>query len=237
MFRRRRAALLFAIMGAGPMPAFAQNAGPDAAPAPSPSPPPESAESSAASALEGPRQGDRWNYELTDDITGDVTQLRTDTVVEVTDKEIVMRATLRGQQGFQTIIFDHNWGRLDNMVWKSTPNDGLGIPTRLEPGKEWRTEATSANLRNGTILRSSTRGKVVDKETLTTKAGTFDVYKIVFTTRETNTADPTKSSDTVIDLYYAPSINHWVRRHAAVRIDKRLRNEDTLELVDYSRKP
>ncbi|VTZ28120.1 hypothetical protein MPC4_130055 [Methylocella tundrae] len=40
-------------------------------------------------------------------------------------------------------------------------------------------------MQKGTIVRGATSGKVIAKETVTTKAGTFDTYKIVFTERET----------------------------------------------------
>jgi hypothetical protein len=115
MFHKRRAVLLFAIAAASLTRVFAQATSSDTAPPPSPTPPAESAASSASSALEGPRQGDRWTYELKDDITGDITQFATTTVVEISEKEIVTRASLRGQQGFQTIVFNHNWARIDDM--------------------------------------------------------------------------------------------------------------------------
>jgi hypothetical protein len=191
----------------------------------------------ASEILDGPRQGDRWTYELKDNVTDEVKATITNTVVDVTDKEIVTRASFRGQSNQQTVIFDHNWNRVDDMVWKWTPNDGLGIKTPLAVGKEWRHESTSSNMTNGTILRTAVDAKVVGKESVTTKAGTFDVFKVVYTVRQTNTHDSTKSSNSTVDLLYAPLVNHWVKRRAVVRVEGRLRDDTTLELVDYSRKP
>lgn len=187
--------------------------------------------------LEGPKQGDRWTYELHDNITDEQKDTITYTVVEVTGKEIVTRANARGQRGQQTIVFDHNWNRIDDMVWKFSPNDGEGVPKSLEPGKEWRLDSTASNMTNGTILRGSMGARVTGKETVTTKAGTFDTLKIDYKIRQINTKDPTKSSETTVNMLYAPTVNRWVQRHAIVRVEGRLRDDTTLELVDYSRKP
>ena len=38
-------------------------------------------------------------------------------------------------------------------------------------------------------------------------------------------------------LWYAPSVNRWVRRTVKVQVEGRLRDSQTEELTDYSRKP
>jgi hypothetical protein len=63
----------------------------------------------------------------------------TDTVTDVTGKEIVMRRTFSNKPQFtQTTVYDHNWNGIDNGNWKYTPNDHSGIVTPLKPGSAWR---------------------------------------------------------------------------------------------------
>ena len=38
-------------------------------------------------------------------------------------------------------------------------------------------------------------------------------------------------------LWYAPSVNRWVRRTYKLQVEGRLRSSNTEELTDYSRKP
>jgi hypothetical protein len=38
-------------------------------------------------------------------------------------------------------------------------------------------------------------------------------------------------------LWYAPSVNRWVRKTYKLQLEGRLRDSQTEELTDYSRKP
>jgi hypothetical protein len=38
-------------------------------------------------------------------------------------------------------------------------------------------------------------------------------------------------------VFYAPVVNHWVRRRHRSLVDGRLQDDSSLELVDYTRKP
>ena len=67
------------------------------------------------------RVGDRWSYDIKDDLTGDLRHSVTVVVVEVTDKEITTRAPMRGKDRPQTMIFDLDWGRIDDGAWKLSP--------------------------------------------------------------------------------------------------------------------
>ena len=72
----------------------------------------------------GPVQvGDRWSYEVKDSLTGDLRPVMTVVVADVNDKEITARVTLRGRDRPQTMIFDPDWGRIDDGAWKLTPED------------------------------------------------------------------------------------------------------------------
>jgi hypothetical protein len=182
------------------------------------------------------RVGDRWSYDLKDDLTGDLRHSVTVVVVEVTTKEITTRATVRGRDRPQTMVFDHNWGRIDDGAWKVNPS-GLGIKMPLQVGKEWRSDANAMHVQSGVAFRASGVAKVVKQEQVTTPAGTFDTYQVDTTTRLVNTRDQTKSSTWTFVYWYAPAINRWVKRKAEQRADGRLRDSHVEELTEYSRKP
>ena len=55
--------------------------------------------------------------------------------------------------------------------------------------------------------------------------------------RQINANDQSKASTVTATLWYAPSINRWVRKTNKTQIEGRLRDSHTEELTDYSRKP
>ena len=182
------------------------------------------------------RVGDRWSYDIKDDLTGDLRHSVTVVVVEVTDKEITTRATMRGKDRPLTMIFDLDWGRIDDGAWKVNPS-GLGIKMPLQVGKQWRSDANAQHRQSGIAYRASGVAKVVKQEQVTTPAGTFDTYQVETTTRLVNTRDQTKSSTWTFVYWYAPAVNRWVKRKTEARYDGRLRDSNVEELTEYSRKP
>lgn len=182
------------------------------------------------------RVGDRWTYEGKDEITGETKGTLVEVVTDVSDKEFDIRVTVRGKQGGRLIAYDHDWNRLDDSTWKFKPHDGRGICRPLEVGKEWRSEFECSNMHSGTILNATSKTKVTAQEALTTPAGTFDTFKIETKTTEYSTDDPSRGSDTEFVIWYAPRINHWVRRTSLIRSEKRVRSSSSEELVDFSRK-
>jgi hypothetical protein len=191
----------------------------------------------AQAADPGPvRVGDRWSYDIKDDATGDLRSAITVVVIEVTDKEITARTTYRGKDHPQTMVFDLDWGRIDDSIWKISPA-GVGIKRPLEVGKEWRAEANATNMRSGAAFRADEHAKVGGQEQITTPAGTFDTFRIDMTVRLINTMDQTKSSTWTYVVWYAPAINRWVRKKTEGRFEGRLRDSFSEELTDYSRKP
>jgi hypothetical protein len=182
--------------------------------------------------------GDRWVYELTDDITGDIKEVTTIVVIDVSENEINTRFSGRGSTiPPRLIVFDRNWNRIDDSIYKFRPSDGTGIQLPLQVGKEWRFESRATHFGNGTALSTTGQSKVTGREKVTTSAGTFDTFKVETAMRHVNANDQTKGSTGTSVLWYAPSINRWVRRTSKVQAEGRLRQSLTEELVDYSRKP
>jgi hypothetical protein len=181
--------------------------------------------------------GDRWVYEVKDEITGDLKSTTTIVVLDVSDSEINTRLSVRGVGRPQQVVFDRSWNRVDDSIWKYRPSDGTGIRAPLQVGKDWRFENNATHFQNGTALSTTGQSKVVSEEKLTTSAGTFDTFKIETTMRQVNSNDQTKAASVTSALWYAPSINRWVRKTYSVKIEGRLRDSHTEELVEYSRKP
>jgi hypothetical protein len=186
--------------------------------------------------LAGVLPGDRWVYEVKDEITGDLKSTTTVVVLDVSEKEINTRISVRGgARPFQT-VFDRSWNRIDDGIWKFTPSDGAGVQNPLQVGKEWRFE-NKATHTNGTALSTTGQSKVVGEEKITTSAGTFDTFKIETRMRHVNSNDQTKASTVNATLWYAPTVNRWVRKTTKTQVEGRLRDSHTEELTDFSRKP
>jgi hypothetical protein len=181
--------------------------------------------------------GDRWTYEVTDEVTGDVKQTTTVDVLSVADNEIVTRVTARGALRPLQVVYDRNWNRVDDEIWKYRPSDGSGIPAPLQIGKEWRFDSKATHFQSGTAMRITGQSKVVAQEKITTEAGTFDTFKVESSIRQINANDKTKAAKVSATLWYAPSINRWVRKTYKLQVEGRMRSSNTEELADYSRKP
>jgi hypothetical protein len=180
--------------------------------------------------------GDRWVYDSKDEITGFPKDTFTLIVTEVSPKEVVVSFTLRGKSGSSLLVFDHDWNRTESPTVKFKPNDGQGIRLPLSVGKEWRSEFETRNMQTGHTSKDTVASKVVAQESLTTPAGTFETFKIETRVREIDAADPSKLWELENVGWYAPQINHWVRRIFLSKYQKRTRANTTEELADFSRK-
>jgi hypothetical protein len=207
---------------------------PDEAPPAAAAPAPDSPNSQEAQ--EDAQTGDHWTYDFRDDITGDVKSTITNTVTDVSASEISTRSALLGNanSGYQT--FDRSWNLTNSGTWRYTPNDGTGIKAPLTVGKTWSSKATALNSAAGVSWKRSVTSKVLAQESVTTRAGTFDTFKIETTIQEQNANDPTKKVQVVQQTWYAPAIDHWAKRTAVSRADGRVREKNTTELVEYGRR-
>lgn len=188
--------------------------------------------------MEEPLPGDRWVYELRDEITGKVTATREYVVTEITPTSIGVRAKNLGGNKSDEIfaVHDRSWAVVEARPWRYSPNDGSGIQTPLEVGKTWPVRTNNINSANGNVWRRSGISKVVGQETVTTKAGTFDTFKIETTFTGTNVNNPIMKNEVTALTWYAPAIDHWVRRTFVSRANKHLTINNAVELIEYGRK-
>jgi hypothetical protein len=180
--------------------------------------------------------GDHWTYDERDEITGLPTVTFTDTVTEVSPTEFVVRITNEGKTGSSIRIYDHDWNLIDRGNFKYKPNNGGGINPSLTVGKEWRSEHETRSTQSSYAAKTSVVAKVTAQETITTSAGTFETFKIERRMRDVSSTDPSKSSENQITGWYAPQINHWVRRLFVTRIQKRITASTSEELTSFGRK-
>jgi hypothetical protein len=200
---------------------------------PSPS---AAAKSNGIISMEEPQPGDYWNYEKRDEITGKIAEDREIVVTEVTPENISVRVKIVGASDELSNVFDHSWNLLSSTNWRYSPYQGsTGIQAPLVVGKIWVFQSSSVSA-NGVTWKESGTSKVVAQETLSTKAGTFETFKIEINFSSQNVKDPTRKNETALQSWYAPMVDHWVKRTMIVKSDNHLRSNDTWELVDYGRK-
>jgi hypothetical protein len=203
---------------------------------PNPAPAPAATEATDQEKMEDPQVGDHWTYEFRDDVSGDVKSVFTHTVTDVTDSEIGIRSTRTGStnSGYQT--FDRSWNLIKSGVSRSAPNDGTGIRAPLAVGKTWSFKSNDINGTSGFSGRRSGTSKVIAQESVTTPAGTFDTFKIETSFQLRNANNATDKVQVVTQTWYAPAIDHWVKRSYVSRSDGRVRANNTVELVEYGRR-
>jgi hypothetical protein len=202
---------------------------------PNPSPAPAATESAPPQEkMEDPQVGDHWTYEFRDNISGDVKSVLTDTVTDLTDSQIGISITRAGNtsSGYQT--YDRSWNLIKSGVHRYSPSDGTGIQAQLATGKAWSTKSNDVN--GGFTAKRSITSKVIAQESVTTPAGTFDTFKIETSIQLQNSNNATDKAQAVIQTWYAPTIDHWVKRDTITRSDGRVRANHTVELVEYGRR-
>jgi hypothetical protein len=202
------------------------------------SPPPSTpAPAGPPVAMEQPSPGDHWTYDIQDEILGTVKATRAIVVTEVTAAEISTRFSLVGNSNSGSAVFDRSWNLISGGEWRHTPNDGTGIRLPLATGKTWSFKSNDVNSNNGASWSRSGTSKVVGQESTTTKAGTFDTFKIETSYSTHNVNSPSRSAQVTLQTWYAPSIDHWVKRTFTSRVAGRLLENNTQILVEYGRKP
>jgi hypothetical protein len=203
----------------------------------SPPSPPSAAESpNDVEAMEEPEVGDHWTYELRDEITGDIKSTLTNTVTDASANEISVKVAKLGNSNSGYLTFDRSWNIKSNGVWQYMPNDGTGIRAPLAVGKTWQIKTSDHNSTAGVTIKRTGTAKVTAKESVTTRAGTFDTFKIEVSFAGSATNDPTKKWLTEQQTWYAPAIDHWVKRSYVSRSEGRVRERTMVELVEYGRR-
>lgn len=213
---------------AGSVPTMAANDAPPPASAPTATKP--------VISMEEPLPGDFWTYEMRDEISGTIKAIRNNLVTEVTATEISVRFNIKDKPTEGLNVYDRSWNLKSSAPWRYQPHNGGGIQSPLKVGASWKFECDDVNARNGNIWKRTGRSKVVGQETVTTRAGTFETFKIEATINRRPTNDPTRKMEITQQTWYAPVIGHWVKRIFVSRANNHLLANNTFELVEYGRK-
>jgi hypothetical protein len=230
MIRRGLLATLGLLLFANPLSAQTTSA-------PASPPAATAASTDQSEAMEDPQLGDHWTYEVRDEISGDLKSTITHTITDVSPKEIAVRLDVVGKPGFGGyFIYGRSWEMINNGHWKWTPNDGISIRGPLTVGKSWPIKAGAFNSSSAVSLKTSGTAKVTAKETITTRAGMFETFKIETSIESRNANDSTKKYLNEEQIWYAPSVDHWVKRASVDKTDGRVRNRTVVELVEYGRR-
>ena len=150
--------------------------------------------------------------------------------------EISVRYQLVGNNNTGFNVYDRSWNLKSTGQWKYSPSDGNGVPAQFKVGATWKIKSDEVNAANGIIWKRSGTAKIVAQENVTTRAGTFDTFKIEAAVSAQRTNDPNLKNEITSQTWYAPAVDHWVKRVAVVRSNGHLRENNTFELVEYGRK-
>lgn len=227
-----RGARAVAIVLLAVTPASAQQGG-AAPPAAAAGPP--AATTAAPADIRPPLPGDRWTYDVTDDISGKLQSTRTDMITDVAKDAVTVRFDVAGTGRSGTIVYDRAWGIVRADPFKYSPNDGTGIRLPLTPGEQWKFAIDVVNARNGLTFRRTGTSKVVGRENISTKAGSFDAFVIETDFSGHNVQDPSLVNQTSWRTWFAPEVDHWVKRSIVARQRGHVVSKSTVELTKYSR--
>lgn len=85
------------------------------------------------------------------------------------------------------------------------------------------------------MARSGT-SKIVGRESVTTRAGTFDAFNIQMSYSDRNVNDPTRKYDVVIQTTVCPGGRSLGQAYLHFAMDGQPRENNTVELVEFGRK-
>jgi hypothetical protein len=200
------------------------------------SPPAENDTSAAEDSMDPPLPGDHWTYEIRDEVAGTLKLTTVHVITQVSPSDIAIRTENLGHPGYGYLLYDHSWNLKDNSIWKYSPGDGTGIKAPLRVGSRWNFQGSDIYTARGAAFKRSGSSKVVAEEDTTTPAGAFDTFKIETRVTVRNANDPTKKSELLLTTWYAPSVDHWVKRTSKITINGHLDQDTAAELVEYGRR-
>jgi hypothetical protein len=203
---------------------------------PAPLPPPTVASTLVVEPMEEVQLGDHWTYELKDEISGEIKATTTNVVTDVTGSEISTRTGVTGRFATGYVNYDRSWNVTSNVTWRFAPNNGSGVSLPLAVGKMWSFKGTDVNTGAGSSWKRAGTSKVVAQESMATRIGTFDTFKVETSYLLQNTKDPTRKYQYLDTTWYAPAIDHWVKRTSISKVNGKVHDNSSIELVEYGRR-
>lgn len=188
------------------------------------------------------KPGDRWTYQVIDDVTGDTKSTAVHTVTEIRNKTFSVQSvfTPYGQSvGTTTLqVFDDQWKLLEDSIWTRDPADpSTGIQLPLKVGAQWKTHfITTKKTPPEAHLNVEAITKVVAYEPVMLKFNTYDAFKLEVNEALTNSAAPSSVITIKSTMWFAPSVNRYVKRMTEARVNDRLQSRNLELLTVYARR-
>jgi hypothetical protein len=180
--------------------------------------------------------GDHWTYDVTDEISGTIKETRKAMVTDVSKNEVAVRVDYVKSGRSSNLVYDQSWNVVRGPVFKFSPNDGSGVKFPLAPNAQWKFAIDEVNVNTGTTWKRVGSSRVTGRETITTKAGTFDTFVIETNVTIRATRDPTKTEEVSERIWFSPDVNHWVKRSYVTRQSGHVFQNETIELTEFGRK-
>jgi hypothetical protein len=189
------------------------------------------------------KPGDRWTYQVIDDVTGETKSTAVHTVTEIKDKTYSVQSSFTpyGQSVSNTTlqIFDEDWNLVEDALWSNKPaNPSTGIRLPLKLGAQWTTHLiTNRKTPPDAHFNVDATTKVLAYEPVILKFNkTYDAFKLEIDETLTNSANPSSVVTIKATLWYAPSVNRYVKRIVESRVNDRLQSRGIEILTAYARR-
>lgn len=183
--------------------------------------------------------GDSWTYQYTDvwkNQPGNLNRMEVTAInesgIEVDIKRAASGALISHQR------FSREMNPIDRGKMHFAPAF-IRYEFPLEPGKEWRSDATGENAAVGRRWRYQVKGRAIGWEKIRVRAGEFEALKIVVTAyyqgQEVGTNGGT--GQLTETLWYSPAVNNFVKlEYQDTDWTGRIFNRDVWELTAYVNK-
>lgn len=165
------------------------------------------------------------------------------TVTELRGKTYSVQSayTPYGQNATNTSlqIFDDNWNLLEDSLWLHKPaNPVTGTQLPLKLGAQWKVHLTTTRkMPPESHFTTDAITKVVAYEPVILKFNkTYDAFKLEINEAMSNSANPASTITTRTTLWFAPSVNRYVKRIYETRINDRLQSRTIEMLTAYARR-
>jgi hypothetical protein len=179
--------------------------------------------------------GSYWNYLTTDEIKGTKSILET-ILTEVNGDERVIRTNLPDQNA---MVCDKNWNLIQSGAYKFHPNNGQGVPVPLQIGSKSQVNVTF-NVQSAAgwskLRPHSVEAEIVSAETISTKAGQFETYRVEITSKFRGSPTTPLSVNELMTGWFSPKVDHFVRTQIETRTDGHLITKNSSELIEYEMK-
>ena len=188
------------------------------------------------------KPGDRWTYKVYDDITGDLKFTAVSVLTEAAEGTFTTQTSVTQPNGIapiggSVVVFDNNWDLIEDGIWKRNPADtSVGVKLPLQVGNQWKGtfDAVRQNPEQHFAIKSSS--SVAAWEHVKLRFGLqYDAFRIESISHG-GPIGVTMDVQTKVTSWYAPQVNHYVKRITEARVNGHLSARTIEYLAGYTRR-